>query len=573
MKANRKIMTNKRGRLAGLCFVAVIAALVSFGLSGCSGKSGADSENTEESTIYACPMLCVPPQDKPGKCSVCGMELLSVDDTGKANDPVIAMSERSRALSQIQTKEVATGKAEAEIRVTGKVTVDETRMFDLAARIAGRIDELFADFTGKQVKKGDVLASIYSPELISAQEELSQAVKSGDKQIIEASRQKLALLGITDEQIDNAAKGKAETHMRITSPVDGAILVKNVTEGAYVKTGDRLYSIADLTSVWVDLDVYESDLGMVREGQRVTLRVKAYPNSDSEGTVTFIDPALNMKTRSIKVRVDVPNKDLLLKPGMFAQAVLRAELDADGKPVEPGRSYAKPLLVPATAPLITGTRAVVYVQTENEGEYAGRNIKLGPRAGDKYVVLDGLSEGDMVVTHGNFRIDSAMQIMGKPSMMMQENDTEKTVSTQRSAGTPQTMCPVMGNPVNKDVYVDYKGHRVYFCCAGCDGTFLDDPDKFIKEMQDKGIVLDKTPSEGAAPEKDADEEIVRVVPGPQTKCPMMGTPIDKDSFLDHGGYRIYFCCMGCAKAFAIKADELTDKLLKDGIVLEKTPKE
>lgn len=491
------------------------------------GRSGHSAG--EHGAMYACPMLCVPPSPAPGDCPVCGMELKPIEGGAEGNAPRIAMSERSRKLARVQEAEVERKSVSAEIRMVGKIVFDESRLANVTARVGGRIDRLYADFTGMRVEEGDHLVYLYSPDLLSAQEELVQGLRLGNSSLINAAREKLRLLGITPEQVAAIEKrGSANDHMTIYSPISGIVVGKNVVEGSYVKTGSPMYTIADLSHLWVKLDAYESDIALIRYGQEVAVTAESHPGRVFKGTVAFIDPVLDEKTRTVGIRVNVANTDGALKPGMFVRATVSAQINALGNPIGMDLSgkwicpmhpedmhddsgtcticemplkkaedtdYAsgpsprtKPLVIPATAPLITGKRAVVYIATANEGEYEGREVTLGRKAGDYYVVLDGLNEGDRVVVNGNFRIDSALQIMGRPSMM-------NASPAGNMQGTPQAKCPVMGGNINRDVYVDHEGYRIYFCCPGCDGKFRKDPDVYIQQMKKDGIDLEPVKTE------------------------------------------------------------------------------
>jgi Cu(I)/Ag(I) efflux system membrane fusion protein len=368
--------------------------------------------------------------------------------------------------------------------MVGKVDYDETRLGHITAWVPGRLDRLYVDYTGISVRKGDHLVYLYSPELLTAQEELIQAVRAMEElkdsgmrimretaqRTVEASKEKLRLWGLTGKQIAEIEKsGEASDHITIYSPMGGVVIDKNVEEGAYVKTGTRLYTIADLSHLWIRLDAYESDLVWLRYGQEVHVETEAYPGEVFKGTIAFIDPVLDLKTRTVKVRVNVPNADGRLKPGMFVRTTVRARVAESGKvmdealtgkwicPMHPdiikdhagscdicgmplarteSLGYASvsddkvdpaPLVIPASAPLITGKRAVVYVaHPDREGVFEGREIVLGPRAEDYYLVSDGLKQGERVVVNGNFKIDSALQILAKPSMMSPEGGVVPT---------------------------------------------------------------------------------------------------------------------------------------------------
>lgn len=269
------------------------------------------------------------------------------------------------------------------------------------------------------------MVSIYSPELLTAQGELIQAVKAladlknsnldlvkdSARRTEEAAREKLRLLGLTKSQIDKVAReGKPSDHITLYAPQGGVVIDKDVNEGQYVKTGTSIYSIADLSSLWVILEAYESDLPWIALGQQVEFQTEAYPGKIFKGKVVYIDPLVNEKTRTVRVRLEVGNEDGSLKPGMLVRATQQR---GGGKGTKDS-----PLVIPASAPLITGKRAVVYVANPDKpGTYEGREIVLGPRAGSHYIVKNGLEEGERVVTKGNFKIDSAVQIVAKPSMM------------------------------------------------------------------------------------------------------------------------------------------------------------
>jgi Cu(I)/Ag(I) efflux system membrane fusion protein len=290
---------------------------------------------------------------------------------------------------------------------------------------------MYVDYTGKSVRRGQPMVWIYSPELLTAQVELIEAekairdlgasnldlVRKSAARTAEAAREKLRLLGLTRAQVEAVLReGKPSDHITLHAPQGGVVLAKNVDEGEYVKTGQSIYTIADLSVVWVVLEAYESDLPWVETGRQVEFQTEAYPGKSFRGKVVYIDPMVNEKTRTVSVRLEVPNADGSLKPGML----VRATQQKDDKGSAAGEA---PLVIPATAPLITGRRAVVYVADPSiPGRYEGREVVLGGRAGNYYIVLGGLDEGDLVVTRGNFKIDSALQIVARPSMMTPATD-------------------------------------------------------------------------------------------------------------------------------------------------------
>lgn len=418
---------------------AVAGALIALGLWAgyVIGRGGGEPAGYEqaageapEAEMWTCAMHPQIRQPKPGQCPICAMDLVPVTGIGGAGGAgarELRLSETARKLAEIQTAPVRRMGVSTEVRMAGKVEYDETRVSHITAWVPGRLERLYVDFTGVSVETGDRMVLLYSPELLAAQEELIQSIKAVEElrdsdveslrrtadQTVEAVREKLRLWGLTPGQISEIEKrGAATDKVDILAPTSGVVVNKNAVQGQYVTTGMQIYTIADLSQVWVKLDAYESDLPWVRTGQQVSFTAEAYPGEKFEGEVAFVDPVLDARTRTAKVRVNLDNPGGRLKPGMFVRAVLMAEMGPDA-----GEEY--PLVIPASAPLITGKRAVVYVEKE-PGLYAGAEVVLGPRAGEYYIVEEGLEEGQRVVTRGNFKIDSAVQIMAGPSMMNPE---------------------------------------------------------------------------------------------------------------------------------------------------------
>jgi Cu(I)/Ag(I) efflux system membrane fusion protein len=432
----------------------------------------------QASTVWTCSMHPQIRQPKSGKCPICGMDLIPVaDEEATVGERQITFSQEALKLMEVQTTPVVRKFVETEIRMVGKVDYDETRVKNITAWVPGRIDRLYVDFTGITVNQGDHMVDLYSPELISAQAELLQALKAaGDIKenssdlmkrttlaTLEAARDKLRLLGLKQSQIDKIeSAGEPITHITIYSPMGGIVIDKQATEGMYVNTGTPIYTLADLSRLWVKLDAYESDLPWIRYGQEVEFSTEAYPGEIFKGKISFRHPVLNEKTRTVKIRVNVNNPDGKLKPGMFVRGVLRAKVAQGGAVMDPklagkwicpmhpsvvknqqgicdicemdlvtteslfatvNEPNEPPLVIPASAPLITGKRAVVYVRIPDADKptFEGREVILGPRAADYYLVRHGLKEGQIVVTNGNFKIDSALQIQAKPSMMSAES--------------------------------------------------------------------------------------------------------------------------------------------------------
>lgn len=427
-----------------------------------SHKTPADRKKAELWTCSMHPQIKLP---NPGKCPICYMDLIPLEtqeDTHDEGDaPRYVMSEAAKKLAEVETAEVKRERATVDVRMVGLVYADETRAAALTSRVDGRLDEIYINFTGVRVNKGDPMVKIWSPTLIKSQVELFETIRGSepDPDVIKGAEEKLIQYGLTTDQIEEIKRNKKpDLYVTLRAPINGVVTKKMALLGQFVKEGQDMYNIDDLSNVWVKMDAYETDLPWIRYGQTVRFSTTAVPGRTFAGKVQFIDPMVDTKTRSVKIRVEAPNADYTLKPGMFVSAELEAELDAKGRviksewvgryicPVHPSEQgsaepgtcpeskmalqppsyfgYADdpnpqlPLVIPASAALVTGKRAVVYVEVPAEQPtYEGREVVLGPRAGDKFVVYEGLREGERVVTKGNFKIDSAMQILAKPSMM------------------------------------------------------------------------------------------------------------------------------------------------------------
>lgn len=406
--------------------------------------------------VWTCSMHPQIQLPEPGKCPICFMDLIKLElDANKAAIVSMRQTEMntdSRKLAEIVVTPVRRQSVALDVRMVGKVEYDESRVASITAWMGGRIDKLFVDATGTDVHPGQPMASIYSPELLTAQAELLQAAKAMQdtktsnldlvrrttQRTLESSREKLRLLGLSKAQIDSViANGKPTDHIILHAQQSGVVIKKDVVEGMYVQTGMPIYTIADFSHLWVVLDAYESDLPWIREGLNVEFSAEASPGRTYKGRIVYIDPMVNPKTRTVGVRLEVPNTDGSLKPGMFVQAIQKIgeKRTADSGKTNGGNagkvdSQKDSLVIPASAPLITGKRAVVYVQPKDQpGVYIGREVVLGARAGDTYVVRSGLEEGELVVSKGSFKIDSALQIQAKPSMMNPGASEAPVVST------------------------------------------------------------------------------------------------------------------------------------------------
>jgi Cu(I)/Ag(I) efflux system membrane fusion protein len=295
------------------------------------------------------------------------------------------------------------------IRTIGHVAYAETQVAAINLKFSGWIEKLYADYTGKFVRKGEPLFDIYSPELVSTQEELLQslhgalgAASNGSERrnsLRQSVRNRLLLWGISEEQIEEIAReGAPKLTLTFYSPITGYVLEKNALQGRYAKAGTDLYTIADLSTVWVHADIYEHELSLIRVGQKAVIRLPYDPSAEYRGKVDYVYPTLQNRTRTARIRLVFPNPDLKLKPDMYADV----EIEAD---------QGEGLAIPASAVLNTGLRQIVFVDRGN-GRFEPRAIKLGPKAGRYYVVLEGLKEGEVIVKSGNFLIDAEAHVQG-----------------------------------------------------------------------------------------------------------------------------------------------------------------
>ena len=391
-----------------------------------------------EATIWTCSMHPQIRQDKPGKCPICAMDLIplvSMLEEGEDFDPnEIQMTESAAKLADIQTLIIEKGTPQKTIYLQGKVQPDERNIAELTARFGGRIEKLFVNFTGQNVRKGEKLATIYSPELVTAQRELLEAVsyKETRPALYRAARGKLRLWDLSEAQISSIEKkGEPQLYFDILSPITGTVAMRYVTLGDYVKEGKALFKVIDLSRVWAMFDAYESDMPWIKIGDPVDFTIQSLPGKQIEGKVTYIDPFINPVTRVAKVRVELNNPKLTIKPEMFAKGILKSKIAEN----------TDEILIPKSSILWTGKRAVVYVKVPNRENpsFLYREILLGPEAGRFFLVNEGLNEGEEIATNGVFKIDAAAQLQGLPSMMNPEGGAMPTGHQHGELGNASQM--------------------------------------------------------------------------------------------------------------------------------------
>ena len=467
---------------AGLLLIMALATAQRYGWISASGPGGGQvataehADHDEGDTRYICPMMCTPPLSEPGRCPVCGMELVPLkEEVGKSGATSVAIDPAARRVANIRTTAAEAVALRRSIRAVGRVKYDEAAMKTLAAYVDGRLEKLYADYTGVVVNQGDRLALLYSPQLYSAQAELLAARRLdghrrsgttsnatyGGGDLSKSAHKRLREFGMTAEQIQRLEQsGEAASRLPLVAPIHGTVIEKLAVEGQYVKTGQPIYRLADLSSVWLMLEMFPEEAAMIRYGQKVDGEVQSLPGRKISGRVAFIDPTVDPKTRTVGVRVVLPNDDGLLRVGDYATATVDVRLDGTGSSPEqvydpqlagkwisprhpqvvedsPGKCRlcgvdlvpasrfgfaAEPIdrrptvTVPRSAVLMAGDASVVYVETE-PGRFELRRVVLGPSDGDRIAILEGVQEGEQVATSGNFLIDSQMQLAGKPSLI------------------------------------------------------------------------------------------------------------------------------------------------------------
>ena len=406
----------------GLLALGVFLGWLFFGNSSNKETEHDHNKVAENNQMWTCSMHPQIMQPEPGDCPICGMDLIPAESgaEGLLADQ-FKLTENAMALANIQTTLVNGGTVNGNaFRLSGKIVENEESNAVQVSYFSGRIEHLNVSFTGEEIRKGQLLATIYSPELYAAQQELitSITLKQSQPALYEAVRNKLKLWKLSESQINKIeTSGKVLEDFPVYATVSGTVSEKLVEQGDYIKQGQPLLKITKLNTVWANFDVYENQIDLFRKGQEMTITTNAHSNKEFKGKVSFIDPVLDTQTRTVKLRVVLNNADNLLKPGMFVEGKIEA--------VPPAMGTA--LNIPSSAVLWTGERSVVYIKSNPEKPvFEMREVKLGNHIGENYEVLNGLDNGDEIVTHGTFTIDAAAQLQGKKSMMNKESGKTMT---------------------------------------------------------------------------------------------------------------------------------------------------
>ena len=432
--------------------------------SGKLGKNAGlhkdDGHNHQEQSatpLYTCPMHPFIIKDKPGTCPICGMELIKkLNEAQSATTQTpeqkqqaamlghVSLSPTQRVMANVATMEVKQESLNKEINAVGIVQYDQSRQAKVTAWIAGRIDKLHVNAVGQYVGKERPVAEVYSPDLLASQQEYLLAVKSRDQLknspipsisgngdgLVASAKQRLMLYGVKESQIaDLERAGKPNIRLSIYTPLSGVVIEKMVQQGQYVNIGDVLFNIADLSRVWVEIEVYENEFPNIKVGQLVEIQSQSFPGKPFTGRVAFVYPFLDPKTRTVKARVEMANPGLKLKPDMFVRAAIKMPLGAA-------------IVVPITAVMDTGKRQVAWVES-SPGMFEPRDVQLGQRTDDRVQILSGLKPGDKVAVSGGYLIDSEAQLKGgggghenMPGMKMEEKKPAAPPTQQPSAKQP-----------------------------------------------------------------------------------------------------------------------------------------
>ena len=397
----------------GLLVVGLLFGWFFFGNSATKETEHNDSEIAETNQKWTCSMHPQIMQAEAGDCPICGMDLIPAETSAEGlNANEFKLTKNAMALANIQTSVVGNSTSkDATIKLSGKIAENEDANLVQASYFSGRIELLNISSTGEEVRKGQLLATIYSPELFAAQQELitASSLKESQPALYKAVRNKLKLWKISESQINEIETSKkVKQNFPIYATVSGTVSEKLLQQGNYVKQGQALLKITNLNTVWALFDVYEKQIELFKKGQNITITTTAYPNKKFKATVDFIDPTFNSATRTVKLRVVLNNKNREFKTGMFVEGTIENTIS----------DKEQGLMIPSSAILWTGERSVVYLKTNpDEPIFEMNEITIGKQLGEQYEVIDGLQRGDEIVTNGTFTVDASAQLQGKKSMM------------------------------------------------------------------------------------------------------------------------------------------------------------
>ena len=447
-------------------------------------------EIADKNERWTCSMHPQILSEAPGDCPICGMDLIPAETRaeGLLADQ-FKLTANAMALANIQTSIVGSGKAEDnEIQLSGKIAENEATNVVQVSYFSGRIETLAIGFIGEEVFKGQLLSTMYSPELYAAQQELITALSLKDTQpaLYKAVRTKLKLWKLSESQINKIEmSGKIQENFPVYATVSGTVSEKLVAEGAAIKKGQPLFKIANLETVWASFDVYENQINRFKKGQEITITTNAAPNNLYKSKVAFIDPILNTSTRTVTLRAVLPNKEGMFKPGMFVEGEIKT---INSKATEV-------IAIPSSAVLWTGKRSVVYLKaTINESVFEIRKITLGNKNGSTYEVLSGLKNGDEIVTNGTFTVDAAAQLQGKKSMMNKKGGIAITGHEGHVAMNGSVNKDTKNNSVRLEVSKEFQKqlNEVFIKYIALKDAFVkEESNNIISQSEKIGAILSK----------------------------------------------------------------------------------
>lgn len=415
--------------------------------AGC-GKGDQTQEEQAKAAQYHCPMHPTVVSDQPGDCPICGMKLVPIQEetsdqaTSATSDQpvstvpgqaVISITPQSRQTMGLELGTVERRVLAREVHTSARIVADETRLHHVTVKVDGWVNELFASITGQAVKQGDPLLTIYSPDLLSAQQEYITALKTHEKlaassdadaregaaELVKAARRRLELWDVSEEQIARLERThEIEKYVTLSAPMSGVVIERNISAGHNLVAGEVLMTIADLTRVWGDADIYQSDLPYIKVGMPLEMSLPYWPDKTFKGTVIFVSPTLDPETRTLHARLEIPNPELLLRPGMYGDATLSYSLGEE-------------IAVPAEAVMFSGRQTYAF-KDAGDGHLIPTRIRVGMRSDGWYEVLDGLKEGDRIVVSANFLVDSESSL--KAALEAMSAGTDSTHSGDEHEG-------------------------------------------------------------------------------------------------------------------------------------------